>query len=490
MQFHGLIFSARTLFTSRSHGAYRIAHVLREHNWDIEVIDYTYYWPLEKLKELARARITKNTRWIGISLLFSRWDPKLEEFFSWVKSEWPHLVIITGAPAKASIPTTVVDYYTQGYAENAIIELLKYLFSNGPRPRFDIERNNGKPIILSNDQYPTHPISSAMVRYEDRDYIESGEFLSVEFARGCKFSCAFCNYPIIGVKGDYSRDAEDFRMQLMDAYDRFGVTNYFATDETFNDRTEKITKFADVVETLPFVPWFNGTIRVDLLISRPRDREELMRMNFLGHFYGVESFHPEAVKSVGKGMDPERVKQGILDIRHYFENNGRKLYRGHINLIIGLPGESIEHIQSSRAWLEKNWATHALGISPLTIYSNHQAKKSKMSEDYEKYGYTAIDPGAVVGDMKVSDQLEDSVAWRNQHMDIFQAQAITKEWTDYIKSPESIHRLDPAEHLLNPILADLPIEKRLELSLYDLYCRKRTHYGFIDRYIEKKLNYK
>ena len=104
---------------------------------------------------------------------------------------------------------------------------------------------NGRPLLSANDQYSAFPMKSLNVIYEDRDYIQPYEWLGIEFARGCKFSCDFCNFPVLGVKGDYSRDADDFGIQIKDAYDRFGVTNYLVADETFNDRTEKIAKFAD-----------------------------------------------------------------------------------------------------------------------------------------------------------------------------------------------------------------------------------------------------
>ena len=48
---HGLILSVHQYpFLSRPLGVHRIAHYLREQNWDIEVIDWANHWPLEKLQ--------------------------------------------------------------------------------------------------------------------------------------------------------------------------------------------------------------------------------------------------------------------------------------------------------------------------------------------------------------------------------------------------------------------------------------------------------
>jgi radical SAM superfamily enzyme YgiQ (UPF0313 family) len=452
------------------------------------MIDWANQWELDQLKQLAKSRINNNTKWIGVGLLFSSWPARMEEFLSWVKQQWPHLIIICGGPTKPSFNSNVIDYYTQGYSEYAIIDLLKYLFSNGNRPKFELFKVNNRHIILANDTYPTHPVNDLMIRYEDRDFIHPGEFLGIEFARGCKFQCAFCNYPILGVKGDYSRDTSNFRYQMTDAYDRFGVTNYFITDETFNDRTDKITKFADVVDTLPFRPWFSGNVRANLLISRPRDREELLRMKVLGQFHGVETFNADAGKLVGKGMNGDKLKNGLLESKAFFEAMAPGRFLSHISLIVGLPKESMESVQQSTKWLETNYAGHSAEVNALRIYYDENSKPSQMSKDYEKYGYTVIDSTGIDGGNINNGKLERTITWKSEFMDIYQAQKFEKDWRAELASENSVYRLHPSDYLTHPVLHELPIEERLKLNLYDLQVRKKKHYGLVDRYIQQKLN--
>ena len=250
---HGIIFNVtQNPFLSRPLGGHRIAHHLRENNWDIEVVDWANWWQLEQLKEFFKSRYTSNTKFIGFGHLFSMWAPVLEDFCMWIKQRYPEITIISGSSVNPAFDSDYIDYYIQGYGELAITVLLNYLFSNGPLPQFNLGVSVNKKIISAIHSYPAYPLSSLMVKYEDRDYIESREWLAVETSRGCMFECAFCNFPILGVKDDHTRDADDFRIQLQDAYDRFGVTNYVVADETFNDRTEKITKFANAVSELSF----------------------------------------------------------------------------------------------------------------------------------------------------------------------------------------------------------------------------------------------
>ena len=159
------------------------------------------------------------------------------------------------------------------YAEVAIVALLKSLTGNSSTEvKFDARFFGNKQLIKSISAYPAYPLDSYRSQLEKRDFVKPYEWLSVEFSRGCKFKCDFCNFPILGVKGDYSRTQDDFEREMKFNYDNWGVTDYYIADETFNDRPEKIKKFADVVdEQLDFKPYFSGFIRSDLLISPYRN---------------------------------------------------------------------------------------------------------------------------------------------------------------------------------------------------------------------------
>ena len=416
----------------RGVGAYRIAHVLRENNWDAEVIEYALQWSFDQLKRLATQRIDSNLKFVGISALFIDQQVEvLDLFLAWLKKEWPHLKIIIGGPGRYRFDNKNIDYNIHGFGEHAMLALLKYLYSNGPVPKFSMYLNSGRNIT-ANETYPAFPMKSLMVKYEDRDFIHPNEWLGVEFARGCKFSCDFCNFPVLGVKGDYTRDAEDFRIQMQDAYDKFGVTNYYSSDETFNDRTEKITKFADVVETLPFTPYFTGFIRPDLLIGREGDKEELLRMNFLGHFYGIETFFHKSGKAIGKGMHPDKVKQGLIDVRKFFEGHVNNKFRATISLIAGLPHEPIESLLTTKQWLIDNWTEQSFSCYPLQIPLSEFIVKSKMSKDWSAYGYRDAENDPDMAEYMASRsainfKTSEILIWKNDMMSIKEADDVARD---------------------------------------------------------------
>lgn len=487
----------------RSAGCYRIAHFLRGYGWDAEVIEYALGWDLPRLKELARSRITKKTKWIGTSHLFSVWSDTMEDFLLWIKQEYPWIKIISGSSTNPEFESQAIEYYIQGYGELALLELLKYLFSNGPAPKFDLLSLGGKKVIPAISHYPAFPMSKLMIKYQDRDFILPGEHLGIEFSRGCKFTCSYCNFPVLGVKGDHTRDAEDFREQVMDAYDRWGVTGYYVADETFNDRTEKITKFADVVETLPFEPWFTAYIRADLLVSRPRDREEMARMGVRGHYYGIESFNHQAAKSIGKGMHPDRIKQGLIDARKYFESTGNGLYRGQIGLIAGLPGENIKDIEDNRQWLVDNWHGQYWHLFALFL-AGPPAKPSKFTKELLKYGYETMTEkeidSALHGSTLTRKEFDfvsklytrsGTIHWKNDKMNIVQARELEKKWyhdtVDFTK-PNPYTKL-PSYRIGATIFHELSMPQRLDLDNYSAQpIRNQKRFQIVENYIERKLS--
>jgi radical SAM superfamily enzyme YgiQ (UPF0313 family) len=409
--------------------------------------------------------------------LFASWNNDLELVCSNFKKDYSNIPVIVGSGARFETKSACVDYNISGFGERGLLDLLKYLFSNGPCPSFTLSTNMGKHID-ANIFYPAYPLKSLMVRYEDRDFLDPDEWLSIEFSRGCKFQCDFCNFPVLGVKGDYSRDGEDFRLQLQETYDKYGIKHYAVADETFNDRTEKITKFANEVEKLSFTPFFTGFVRADLVISRPADREELLRMNFLGQYYGIESFNHITAKTVGKGMHPDRVKNGLLELRNYFENNGSNRYRGSISLIAGLPHETKDNLADSLSWLKNNWQGHSFTMHPFRIEISDLAYPSKISANYEKYGYRKLGQNS---------NYPFEMFWENDHMNFYESVELVKQVKTLYQDPNLDFRLSNWAIATMGSVGDL--DQLLSLRKSQEHILGDLSQGLFEDYKHKKLSW-
>jgi radical SAM superfamily enzyme YgiQ (UPF0313 family) len=505
---HCLIFNVNGTVMDRLGGAHRIASHLRSQEWDCEVIDFFNSWSLEELAELMNSRITQNTKFVGFSYIFSldATHPLVKDFTAWIKKHHPDLLVISGSQTTL-VDNEYVDYHVTGYGEYALDTILKYKFSNGPAPIFDSMKINYRTkVVNALHNYPAYPFRNPIIKYEARDFMNENEWGKIEFSRGCKFKCAYCSYPVLGVKGDYSRDAESAKIQLQETYDQFGITNWVVSDETFNDRTEKITKFADMVETLNFDPYFSGYIRADLLVSRPKDREELLRMRFLGHFYGIETFNHESAKSINKGMDSQKLQNGILEVKEFFKKNVGKYYRGQMAFIVGLPHETKQSIENTLKWLKANWIDQVASANPLQIGTLDDYRSSEMAVDYKKYGYREM-PNATYPEydfiksihndnlLYKSEMMNRGVVWENDFMNVFEASDLAErfQYEVYKIGNHSIERLDP--FLMSELLCHndgnpLNLEEKLKLMSHLASPNYRSYTTFVENYKQKKLNYK
>jgi radical SAM superfamily enzyme YgiQ (UPF0313 family) len=447
---HALIFTGMPrnnknhLEHHRSAGAYRLSTYFRRQGWDIEVLDFMDSWTLEELKEYTRSRVTSDTQWIGFGATFPVWTPIIAEFIVWIKTTWPRITIIAGGAQ--SYLYQGADWYIYGFGERALEALLKHLAGTLTEPLRYRLGPNGKKSIYGNTDYPSYPMSDLSIVYEDRDFIKPQETLVTELGRGCRFKCSFCNFPILGVKEDHTRTADNFRDELRLNYDSWGVTNYMLADETVNDYTEKLIKFAGAVDQLKFRPTLNGFARADLLVSRPRDWDIMIQMGFIGHHYGIESTNYETLKAIGKGMHPDRLLPGLLDARKYFKSHS--LYRGTMSLIVGLPFETPDTWLKTKMWILKNWQGDSSIAYPLFIPAEGQTQTpSLLTEHWSKYGYRKVDTNyfdqvsQYIKENGMTKQLQDSIYltadlsskdsgmnWENEHWSRLSATLEVGNW--------------------------------------------------------------
>ena len=136
----------------RGPGAHRIATELRKNNWDIEVVDFFMYWSLDEIKQLLLSRLDDNTKFIAFGSIFAAWPDLAEDTASWVKENYPYIVIIYGTQIYIPLKTKHIDYQFMGFAETSVINLLKHLFSNGDPVKYKTIK--GTKVITSEGSAP------------------------------------------------------------------------------------------------------------------------------------------------------------------------------------------------------------------------------------------------------------------------------------------------------------------------------------------------
>ena len=382
----------------RSAGGHRIATWIREHGWDIEVIDFWPAWTREELVELFEKRVRKDTVWVGLSAMFplggagKKNQNRVKEItdnLKYIRELYPDLVFVGGSQNISATLGYPLDYYMGGFAEYGILELLKMITGQSHNCIVHEREYWGatRKVVECKRDYPAWPMPDARMRYEERDFMRSDEIPMIELARGCVFKCKFCSFTVLGVKGDHSRCGDSLREELTENYERWGISTYTISDETINDSPEKLKKIADVIRSLPFEVNIAGYMRADLLVAKPSTWQDLWDMGLWSHFYGIESFNHKAAAYVGKGMNPDRLKEGLLKVQDWFQAKGK--YRATISQIIGLPHETRETFLDGRDWIMENMPGHSYNFYPLMINDGDLHAMATNPSEFDRTAWTS-----------------------------------------------------------------------------------------------------
>lgn len=409
---------------TRGYAAHRLATHLRENGYTCLVVDYSSALDLHTWTQICELAIGPDTKFVGFSCTWWPYrnpndkkgqvnlkanlrDNVSDEYLDAEISDQPNVLTEAVVQGTAHIWTDVVkkinpktkiflggakldwypdfpaDHFFSGLSETQILDYL-----NQPKRIW--------PKLINHDtnasgfDWGWH---NSFTSYTEMDQIRSGETLTLETTRGCRFKCIYCQFPLVGQKkvADYIKTKEVLYRELMENYERWGATQYWVADDTFNDTTEKLEHILDVVRKLPFKPKFRTYLRLDVLAVNPEQIPMLLEVGMRSCFFGIESFHPETAKVIGKGMSQEKRKQALYDAKALWGDQ----VSVNAGYIIGLPHEDYAHAKQQLEWfLDYDCPVHKVYYFPLMInpegsYPNHPM--SELDRNYQKYGYNFPD---------------------------------------------------------------------------------------------------
>ena len=482
----------------RGYGVHRIASQIRSAGYTCLVIDFSSALTIERYKEIIDLSVGPETLMVGFSTTWMpyRWPEKpgeftnqipghhigeqhelshakdeshdwrkdnlivkfgkneVEEFLQYPKTINPKLkIVLGGAKADFYMDLQNVDHVIFGIAETMTLDLLDKLSGKSKRI-FNKYIDHDKKAHAS-----TWDFRDSSTRYTELDFIQPMETLNLEVGRGCRFKCAFCNFPLIGQKNvnDYLKYPSRIRDELLENYERWGTTKYFIVDDTFNDSTEKLEMMTKVMSDLPFKIKFWCYTRIDLLATHPEQIELMKELGVAETFFGLETFNDQSSKTIGKGMPNSRRKDTLYKAKEVWGD--RVWMEG--GFMIGLPYETQASWRETVEWLKREDCP--LDIStcyPLNIVKktdrNQWFPTSWFDNNYEKFGYTFPHEG-----------VEGVLAWeKNDGTDIqtfYQAQAIADATTKELAPYQRVRRGDFYTSSFNhPLLCDR--ERNIDLT--------------------------
>jgi anaerobic magnesium-protoporphyrin IX monomethyl ester cyclase len=313
---------------------------------------------------------------------------------------------VTALPERTLSEFPVFDYGIRGEGEKTFLELLQFLFAPGAQLNAGaikglVFKNAGTITVNAPRQWLTqeeleglsYPAFHHYYGNDNKALSGRRAYYVMFSARGCPYHCAFCMQALGRQVRPFS--AEKICGEIEYAISRYGAHTVDFADEIFlfdSERTRKIMNLMIDTGLSKRIRW-SGLTRANMvnhdLIALAK-RAGCYRLEM-----GVESGDDEILKTIGKNITVEQVKNAVNIIKQ----NGIRL---GTYFILGHPNETRETLRKTvRLATKLNTDTIAVGImvpypgtAIYTMAKQGEGGYRLLSEkwsDYDKYGGKALE---------------------------------------------------------------------------------------------------
>ncbi len=462
-------------------GALELSRRISEAGYESTVIDWFTHWDVEELKESADIWFsTDDQPVIAISTPFNTTDVyQIAPFLEWAKNRWPNLLVLHGGGRVFDPTVKNIDIFFLGRSMQIFDDWLH---------KRDLSRYtvNTEPLVLKNldfNQYVDVPVVPII---KDDDFYTKDDILGFEIGVGCKFNCTFCNYELRGAKIAKLTDSKTLHKFFSDAYNKYGIENFFIADDTPNESDVKLEILVEALEGLNFHPKITGFTRLDILAGRPKQIEYYKKIQFDSLFFGIETFNEKASKGIRKKSDLFNVYNALKQLREVSPNTF--LVGG---LIVGLNGDSEKSIVESVERVIREKLLDSVQLYPLLLLQSQNAiigegYMSDLEADPEKFGYKLS--GETIPTV-ISGDLVHKIKWISDWTDYESAEVLSTKLSNSIAK-----RISDLNHMEYAGLRTLRlVDKKDEdffLSISIIRSRAYARSRKLKKdYVKKKLSY-
>ena len=268
--------------------------------------------------------LRENPKIVGIGAYI--WNAnEVGEFIEILKQVAPHITIITGGPEASYFPHRVdfsgSDYFVQGEGDIAFYELCKAVREGHPP----------KNKIVKADIVDLSKIELPYKHYSDEDIANRQCY--VEASRGCPYSCEFCLSSLD--KKVRKLDTDIFLKEMEILWNR-GVRSFKFIDRTFNQGIRTANKLMDFFLSKEPPYFIHFEVIPDNFPSSIKERIKEFPPASLQLEVGIQTLSPQISENINRKLNIEKIKTNL----EFLENETTAHL--HVDLIIGLPGESLE----------------------------------------------------------------------------------------------------------------------------------------------------
>ncbi len=280
--------------------------------------------------DIAESLLKNEPKIIGLGVYIWNASETLQ-LIKLLKTISPETIIVLGGPEvsyeyEQQELVSNADYVITGQADIAFHNLCDDLLAN-VRPVNKII--HPLPFELSEIQLPYS-------HYTDEDI--SNRVIYVEASRGCPFKCEFCLSSLD--KTVYPFDLDLFLEEMEKLYQR-GVRHFKFVDRTFNLKAETSIRimqfFLQKMDSNNSQQLFlHFELIPDHLPEKLKSTIAEFPEGSLQFEIGIQSLNPDVQSTISRKQNTQKVRDNLNWIRNHSQAHI------HADLIIGLPGETIE----------------------------------------------------------------------------------------------------------------------------------------------------
>ena len=277
--------------------------------------------------DIVEGLLQNNPKIIGLGVYIWNAEETLQ-VVKLLKTVSPETIIILGGPE--------VTYETN---QQEICDLADYVITGQAdisfRKTCDDILNNKIPLekIIKAEHFKLSEINLPYSEYSDEDI--KNRVIYVEASRGCPYKCEFCLSSLD--KTVYPFDLDLFLQEMQVLSDR-GVRSFKFIDRTFNLKIATSIKIMDFF--LEKMASEKVYLHFELIPDHLPDKLKAVMQRFpedsLQFEIGIQSLNPDIQNLISRKQDDNKVASNMNWIRN---NTNAHI---HADLIIGLPGETME----------------------------------------------------------------------------------------------------------------------------------------------------
>jgi radical SAM superfamily enzyme YgiQ (UPF0313 family) len=325
-------------------GALYLSAFLREAGWDVSLLDlWDASQPELDHRAVQRLAVATGSRVFLFSAFTSNY-PITAACARAIKEAMPDALCVIGGPHVLGWPhdalTEGFDLVALGEGDETLRALSRLAFDR-PRwaeiPGVAFHADTGvvirtPPLQVKPYRYGPLPAYDLLPERYRRNY-----YARLFTAHGCPYRCVFCSHVLWSGMQPRLKPLDRIRAELDLIRRHVSFEELYLGDESFTVYPDHALRVASLLDEQG-VAWGCET-RVDL--GDPRLLTDLARRGCLEIDFGVESLDPLVLARVNKRITREQVLR-TLEATH------RAGIRAHVNLMLGLPGETAESAESTQ----------------------------------------------------------------------------------------------------------------------------------------------